>query len=588
MKLRFHLQCLLLLSFASALFPAVHQPVSTKQNQSEVSQLSGFTFSMLPFRGMNYEYYGFLPGVITQDYRGKINIHVRGSRPDEIAYTFEGIDIRSDYNGRPLIQFIPEALQQVSLDASPGAGVSHASAVFQHRLRIGGPDFRFNLKVQTDRFTKKYTERLNTFSYGFQNYLLTAEGKIWFDNIRFFVAAEQENYFDHYRRFWGGFSYGAPDHALYDYSTDLTLEEITKFDRMVVEPGNIPKAKSRQSVINGLITANFNLLKFKLVHLYTDDWQQLNETPITNMFDLARVPATRSSARVWSIQGEYQAPFDINVHAQLDFLNSETKTYDPNFGDDFMLYYDSTAVRAKGLTWDSVTPRYADLKYLDPPPFYIHGFRFRSPGEVISEYSKMTEDYVTFSVFLQRKLYGHDLKIGFETQQRKIRLFDVSSVYNYMSYFGSQGEDFSNMSQWQIYRLLSYSGVNNFGYDAAGNEVNSTTESYDAPRKPKRTSFYIEDRFELDQIRFQLGMHYAKFTTDALTFTQPEDVQFEYWDSYRYLPLTSVKKSRPADYFLPRFGLEFHPKDRLRLFLNWGALRAIRSLLRFLRQPRIS
>ena len=64
------------------------------------------------------------------------------------------------------------------MDAAPRASKSGASTIVQHRLRRGGPDFKFALRGERDRFTPDYVQRFGTYSYGYQNLLLTAEGKI--------------------------------------------------------------------------------------------------------------------------------------------------------------------------------------------------------------------------------------------------------------------------------------------------------------------------------------------------------------------------------------------------------------------------
>ena len=59
-----------------------------------------------------------------KDYHGTEYLHVRGSRHDEVAYSFEGVDVRSAYTGLNLIRFIPEALAEIRLETSPGASMA--------------------------------------------------------------------------------------------------------------------------------------------------------------------------------------------------------------------------------------------------------------------------------------------------------------------------------------------------------------------------------------------------------------------------------------------------------------------------------
>ena len=144
-------------------------------------------FNYLPFRGESQEYYGLFSGAVVQDFRGTEFLHVRGSRHDEISYAFEGIDVRSAFTGLNMMRFIPEALERITLHGSPTAGTDHAVASVQHHLRRGGGNFNLTLRGETDQFAADNETRFGTFSYGYTNFLLMAEGKVFRDNIRFFV-----------------------------------------------------------------------------------------------------------------------------------------------------------------------------------------------------------------------------------------------------------------------------------------------------------------------------------------------------------------------------------------------------------------
>jgi len=189
-----------------------------------------------PFRGEAQEYYGLFSGTVVQDFRGTDFLHIRGSRHDEISYTFEGIDVRSSFTGLNMIRFIPEALESITLQGSPAAGTGHAVASVQHRLRRGGGNLNFTLRGETDQFATDNKTRLGTFSYGYTNLLILAEGKVYKDNIRFFAAAERESFNDHYRKFWDGFRFGGPDNPLVVDFTEQPIQEIVGTDEIVIQP----------------------------------------------------------------------------------------------------------------------------------------------------------------------------------------------------------------------------------------------------------------------------------------------------------------------------------------------------------------
>ena len=240
--------CLLIIFFLPfALFSQNNRSeISIENNETKsdsinfeagVSYFSSPMPQSLPFRGAAQEYYALFPGVINQDYRGTDYLHVRGSRHDEVAYSIEGIDIRSAFSGLSLFNLIPEAIQNISLQASPNAAESHASALLQHLLRRGGKDFRLLIQGESDRFTPNYTSRLGTFSYGYGDYLFLADGKLLFkDNIRFFITGENQRFNDHYRMFWQGFEVGEPEMSLTDeWNTGMTLQELVGKNKIKIK-----------------------------------------------------------------------------------------------------------------------------------------------------------------------------------------------------------------------------------------------------------------------------------------------------------------------------------------------------------------
>ena len=252
--------------------------------------LSSLILQSLPFRGESQEYYALFPGVVNQDYRGTDYLHVRGSRHDEVDYSIEGIDIRSAYSGLSLFHIIPEALSTVALHTSPDAATSHAPAMLQHRLRRGSRDFKLSVQGESDRFTPDYTSRMGTYSYGYSDYLFLAEGKLLFkDNIRFFIAGENQRFSDHYRMFWHGFTVGEPDMPLIDeWNTGMSLQELLGKDKIEIKPGNIPRASSSRFSANGIINADFFPFKFSLIGLYDWNKKQQNNAPIQNIFNPKR------------------------------------------------------------------------------------------------------------------------------------------------------------------------------------------------------------------------------------------------------------------------------------------------------------
>jgi len=246
---------------------------------------------------------------------------------------------------------------------------------------------------------------LGTFSYGYYNLLVLSEGKLFKDNIRFFVAGQSQSFSDHYRKFWNGFTIGGADFPLVDQNDGRTLAQIVGTDKIIIKPGNRPNADSDQLALNGIIEANYQPFVFRAISLYNWDRQQQNNTPIYHIFNQRRIPVFEQQAGLVSLQMDYTGAKNLSARLQFDWLGAGNKNYDPLFGDDFLLYRDSLAIVAKGLPWEtqSSLTQYYHSYILGPEELQFYYFNFSAPGDLIAAYSKADENYWAISGSMQKK-----------------------------------------------------------------------------------------------------------------------------------------------------------------------------------------
>ena len=551
--MRYLIKACMLLAFSSVLMA----------QQSDIAKIDSAFFNShariitrqdlqrLPFRGESQDYYGLFPGTVQQDYRGTEFLHIRGSRHDEIAYSFEGVDVRSAFTGLNMIRFIPEALDRITLNMSPDASENSAVALLQHRLRRGRSDFRASVKTETDRFTSSYNERLRTFSYGYFNMLLTAEGKIFKENIRFFAAGERSSFSDHYRKFWDGFCIGGANFTLEDeFFTRQTLQEVVGTEELVVSPGNIPEAASLRYTVNGLITADYNPIKLRLVSAFNWNEEQQNETPIQHTFNPERIPEYKQKTGFVSLQADYFGRRDWRWHLQLDLLRSSEKTLDPVFEDNFLFYLDSLATIERGLNYIPGTNT-----------FRIHGFPFSHPGALLATYSKSEENYWSFSGAVHKKLGSHKFKAGAAFQSRTLRRFAIGRHDDYIRAL--------EFNRGQLLQIRNRGDVRTFGYDVFGNKADKAGGAHDAAKHPTKYSFYFEDQFAAQDVLLNMGLRYASFSSDANVFVDPNSPQLERSGGSN-IPLTGFKSAASQQFILPRFRAQFNPNEQLKLHFQYG------------------
>jgi len=112
------------------------------------------------------------------------NLHIRGSREEEVAYTIDGADIKDVvYSGR-MASAIPEALAEIAVEAGGyGAHIGGAnSGVIRQTLRTGGNSLGGSARYELG-------------DYGHQDITATFSGPL--GPVKFFGAVRQTHTDDH-------------------------------------------------------------------------------------------------------------------------------------------------------------------------------------------------------------------------------------------------------------------------------------------------------------------------------------------------------------------------------------------------------
>ncbi len=523
----------------------------------------------LPFRGDPEEYYSLFSGSSSQEFQGGHLQHVRGGRHDEIAYQFEGANIRSAFTGMPLFRFIPEALADLTLNSSPGAGESSANAAFTHHLRKSRPDFSVVLQAETDRFTSDFQERLGTFSYGYQDYLLMAEGSSLHKRLHFMAAFEHERFADHYRKFWDGFEFGGGATEPIDNITGQTLQQVFEVNQLTVQDGNIPAANSRRYALNSYLQMDLEALSLRLVTLYSWHEQQRNDSPIKFLFNQDRVPETRRAAGLLSLQSDYSLPSNGNVHLQIDLMRSSNKRFDPVFEDNFFLYRDSLATAQQGFDWRAPAGVIFDTFITGPGDYLFNSFRFDRPGDLLSGYAKGQENYFNIAGSITHPVRDHLFSIGGQFERRNIRQFSIGSTFGYAQAMLEFGGSTGSLTQAQLLKLRDNGDVRTFGYDLFGNNLDNTDIINDGARNPTHLSAYLVDGITVEQVEINAGLRYDRFNTDEQVFLDPLNPQITAANDGNILPATLTPASS-KQYLSPRLDISYHASERLKTGFTFG------------------
>ncbi|HEX9971784.1 MAG TPA: TonB-dependent receptor, partial [bacterium] len=211
-------------------------------NATNVTRIQSYEeFKNIPARSVN-AIIQLQPGVTERDG----NIYIRGGRREEIGYYLEGAATRDVMDGTNRSRVIPDAIEEIQLQAGGyDAEFGGANAgIIRQTLRSGGPTYNFSIQAETDNFTDNGKKFLDTYSYGYSDYTVTASGPLPVLNnkLKFFVAGQNIYLGDRMRRFWQGFDFNNADTYIDDRNFPLVTTNFADTIRQGLHmvDGNMP------------------------------------------------------------------------------------------------------------------------------------------------------------------------------------------------------------------------------------------------------------------------------------------------------------------------------------------------------------
>lgn len=317
-----------------------------------------------------------------------------------------------------------------------------------------------------------------------------------------------------------------------------------------VLPGNIPAANSNQFLFNGMLRYKIPFGNAKLIYLHDHHKYQDNTQPIRWLFNQSHIPEVIDHAHIFSAQFESQLPARIKSKLQFEMSSMRSKTMDPVQKDDFLNYSDlRTAFENTGTPSESY---YWMLPYTN-----VHGFYFDWEDAILADYTKRTEDALTFSTHFEKTIRSNQLRTGVSYKSSQHRYYHMNhGVQTELGRYGTAV--FADTLQ-----LISYFNKS-YGYDMFGNSINGDEHWFDGPRKPVIYSLYLEDEINADESTFTIGLSYKKINTGAYrdrSLTNP----FYYRTSSQFALINSrYDKDKYFSYFLPYAAWTLHQNNRLR------------------------
>lgn len=513
------------------------KPLVEKNITNSTSVVNQEDIKNLPVRGVN-AVVATQAGVVTQGG----NIHIRGSRSDEVAYYVDGVLVNNPVFGGSATGVINNAIEEIQVQAG-GYSAEFGGAnggIISTQTRTGTEKYQFAFEGITDNFAPFGEKFLDTYSRHYSELVLTAGGPVIPNNkkIRFFIAANNQ-----FTRSPNAFYRGANFHNVFDPSRGATADT---FD-VVYPDGVLLNYNRNQYQIQGNISFNFQPFTLRLNGNFR---MNTGRNGVGKTTYRAYNSATLREDQ--TISGSVKITHVINKNSFYDVIANYFNDYyvdmDPIFKHDITLYGDSIANAAVGrqLRGDGIQP-------INLSAF---GFAFTPYDRVLSTYRKQRTESVGGKInFLYQIGKHHEFKTGAEFNYYTIRRYSFGRAFSLPSLARS-------IADGDIYDI--YSRLDNYGYDVYGNKVDSGLE---APKHPTFAAYYIQDKMEFSDLVFNIGFRLDYIDIDAQIFENPSNVKFNRDGTIDQAQLLDVD---PLLQISPRIGLSLPVTDRTVFHAQYG------------------
>lgn len=498
------------------------------------------------------------------------NLHVRGSRANEVAYYVDGATATNPYSNRENITVIDEAIEELQLQSGGfTAELGGAnSAVVRTTVKTGGSDFKATVNYLTDDFAKSGDEFLGTTSLGFRNAAVTLSGPVLDSKLRFFVAGQHTNFRNRTSTFIEPLNFtDLVDDGLEGRTAGTPLPAPVKFEKNYLPNNNL----TNNSVNGTLVYDMSSALKFRLTGTYSYDRRRLNfddfRSALNYLFWEREQRRIVKSGMV-ALKGTHVINPTTFYEVNISYSSRNRRDFDPDFGDDWTKYSDKRAYAAAGLDttgWRSLFQ--GPLRHST-----IFNFAITAPSAPINDYTRDQQKSLGGSLdFTSQVTKNFELKFGGRVDTWKMRFYQVNNIRGYLQYlYGLDGQANRTFENEYVRRVeLSRTSIGNifyYGWDVDGiNEVNS---GVNGPTSPLFASSYVQSKLEYRDLIINFGLRYERLDAKVL---RPSNFETPTYDKTNdYIDESTLTESPANDYLLPRVNFAFPVTDRTVFYAQYG------------------
>ncbi len=541
------------------------RPLVNKSATNAVRIIDQEFFSKIPARGTNIAL-AVQPGVVLQNN----NIYIRGGRPDEVGYRVEGVGVNDVLNGGNALVVAAEAVEQIQVQAG-GFNAEYGGAnagIVQAQLRSGSSEaWKFSLLAETDNYTKQNKKALNGYSFGYSDYTATLGGPVLGKTLRLFGSIENTFYRDPNQSVRDPFSFtGLVTDLVVQPSSPVVngAKQAVRDTIDIIAGANAFGGFDKRWNYAGSALLDLGQIQVRASGSYSQHLAQTTSYYI-NILNTSRLPLTSDHNAFANLKLSHVLTPTTFYEINLNYFNTFSKTYDPNFEDNLFLYGDSAANAAIGYQLRGTSYNYSQLTVFQG----LTGIN--QPGTELAGYNKTSQIGLGGRIDFTTQMKSHELKFGGEYTRYKIRRFAPAGVFAWASLKQQAGGDPVKLQTL----LTKSSGVGGdiYGYDIYGNDLNNDVINAAGaltdlgPAQPTFAAAYVQDKIEFSDIIVNAGLRLDYIDPDSRDALNPGDLTFDASDQ---IIASDIKKTDKTVQVSPRLGFSFPVTDRTVFHAQYG------------------
>ena len=535
------------LELGEAVVVVAQRPLVDKHVTQSVSKVTSAELETIPVRGIQ-NILALQASVVVQDG----NVYIRGGRAEEVGYYLDGASTVDPLSRTNNVHVIQEAVEEVQVLAGGyTAEFGNANAgIVRSELKTGGSDLHFSVDGQTDKFAGEGEQFLGTYSYQEHIIAATASGPIT-NNMRFFLAYENQNIGDTQKRFSEGYNFTAANRVNPIVDANPLASHNDTLSAISYPAGFTPDNWYNRHSVNATLLYDLDQFKIRLSGIYTYSKNFRMSTPMLNVFNTRQQPYVNNNFLV-NAKFTYVVNPTTYMDAKVSYSYDAGERQDDWYGTNWRSWRDSAKIAADhGVTYRA--------KYDPDYNYLINGFSFNRNGTLIYAYSKNQQTYLGGSFdFVTQFNKNNEIKFGLEGRQYTIRQYSMNpGVMKEVDTYGSEAVvPLGIVARW---------AGNVYGYDLWGNE---TSSGFDGPKQPLFFSSYLQDKIEYEDLIINAGLRFDYFDSQDRKLRDPANVNIDPVNNI-VEPTEWIKKDALM-YVSPRLGISFPVSDKTKFYAQYG------------------